>query len=321
MTDSVNSEFFSKSNKFYFSKSIITDWIVLIIIMALMGLSSLIHPFERQFELDDATISHPHKGDTITMMVLVVVGLAICVVVITGIQYYKKDLKYNYHQAIIGLCLAFSITTLFSHVIKNMVGRYRPDFISVCDVDWAKVEEQYSYYYNISSTKGENFGPRNLFNTTICKTPREELFEERRSFPSGHSSFGFSIMIYLALYIAGQIHLLDKKSHIWKYFVVSLPVLLGIVVPLTRVFDYRHHWQDVTVGSIIGIIFGILTYYYYYPSLRSPNCDIPYQRYKNDTQPVSNKPLNIETSISTDKDYSDSREYVDNKGLVNKELV
>ncbi|ORX68448.1 PAP2-domain-containing protein [Anaeromyces robustus] len=318
MANSEKSKFFSKKNKFYFSKSIIVDWIVLIIIAILVGLSALVHPFERQFSLDDVTISHPHKGDTITMMALVIGGALICFVVITGFQYYKKDLKYNYHQAVIGECLNVAASTLFAHVIKNMVGRYRPDFISVCDVDWEKVEEQYSYYYNISSTSSVNYGPRNLFNTTICKTSREELFEERRSFPSGHSAFAFCTMTYLSLYIAGQIHLLDKKSHLWKYFVVSLPMLLAVVVPLTRVFDYRHHWQDVTVGSILGVFFGIITYYYYYPSLSSPNCDIPYQRYDN-SQVTPDKPEIMEASM--DKDYNDSRDYVDNKGLVNKELV
>jgi len=91
-------------------------------------------------------------------------------------------------------------------------------------------------------------------------------------------------MTYLALYIAGQIHLLDKKSYVWKYLVVCLPFILAMVVPLSRVMDYRHHWQDVTIGSLIGIFFGIVTYFYYYPSLRNPNCDIPHQRYENNTE-------------------------------------
>ncbi|OUM65104.1 hypothetical protein PIROE2DRAFT_7996 [Piromyces sp. E2] len=150
-----------------------------------------------------------------------------------------------------------------------MAGRYRPDFISVCDVDFNKVEEQYNYYKNI--TNNENYGPRNLFNTTICRASPEVLYEERK--------IAFSNMTYLALYIAGQIHLLDKKSYIWKYLVVFIPFVFAIIVPLTRVMDYRHHWQDVTIGSFIGIFFAVITYFYYYPSLRNPNCDIPYQRY------------------------------------------
>ncbi|KAG4096405.1 acid phosphatase/Vanadium-dependent haloperoxidase [Neocallimastix lanati (nom. inval.)] len=256
-------------------RSLAVDWIVLIVILALTGITSKIPPFERQFDLDDITISHPYKGDTVKMSVLIAFGLVSSFIVITGFQYYKKDLTYNYHQAIIGIALSMSISTLFAHFVKMFVGRYRPDFISVCDVDFDKVQEQYNSY-NISSDIG--FGPRHLFNTTICKNTKENLYEERRSFPSGHSSFSFSVMSYLSLYIAGQIHLLDKKAYMWKYFAVSIPYFFAVFVAVSRVFDYRHHWQDVTIGSIIGIVFGFLSYYYYYPSLRDSSCDKPYQR-------------------------------------------
>lgn len=257
-------------------KTFIVDWIVLLVIIALMGITSKIPPFERQFKLDDITISHPHKGDTVKMSYLIAFGLISSFAVITGFQYFKKDLKYNYHQALMGTLLAMSFTTLISHFVKMFVGRYRPDFISVCDVDFNKVQEQYNSY---GISDDISYGPRNLFNTSICKTSKEDLYEERRSFPSGHSSFAFSTMTYLSLYIAGQIHLLDKKTHCWKYFVVSIPYFIAIFVAVSRVFDYRHHWQDVTIGSLIGLIFSYLTYFYYYPSLDNPNCDVPYQRY------------------------------------------
>jgi len=161
------------------------DWIVLIVIIILMGITSKIPPFERQFKLDDITISHPHKGDTVKMSYLIAFGFLSSFVVITGFQYFKNNLKYNYHQPIIGILLSISISTLFAHFVKMFVGRYRPDFIPVCNVDFNKVKEQYDSY-NISSDI--SFGPRNLFNTSICKTPKKELYEERRSFPSGHSS-------------------------------------------------------------------------------------------------------------------------------------
>jgi len=258
------------------TRSIVYDWVVLSIILVLLGITALISPFERQFKLDDITISHPYKGDTVPMIHLVVFSLIGCLVIITAFQFYKNNLRYNYHQALIGLLLALSISTLFSHFIKIFVGRYRPDFISVCNVDFARVQEIYNSY-DISSSF--SYGPRNLFNTSICLTAKEDLNEERKSFPSGHSSFSFSVMSYLSLYIAGQIHLLDKKSYLWKYFVVSIPYFIAIFVATSRVFDYRHHWQDVTVGGIIGLFFGVVTYFYYFPSLGSPVCYIPYQRY------------------------------------------
>jgi len=266
--------------------SFIVDWIVLLVIAALMCITSLIPPFERQFKLDDITISHPHKGDTVKMSVLIAICIVAVLIIVTGFQYFKGNLAYDYHQALMCVLISMAFTTLVAHFIKMFVGRYRPDFISVCNVDFDKVQEQYNSY-DISNDI--SYGPRNLFNTSICKTSRKELYEERRSFPSGHSSFAFSVMTFLSLYIAGQIHLLDKKSHGWKYFVVSLPMFFAIFVAVSRVFDYRHHWQDVTVGSIIGSVFTWLTYFYYYPSLNNPNCDIPYQRYEKVVQNDKNE--------------------------------
>jgi len=255
--------------------TIVIDWVILIVILGIDAITSKIPPFERQFKLDDVTISHPHKGDTIKMVPMVVVSLIVTGIIITAFS-MKNFSKYNYHQALFGCLFAVSISTLFAHVIKTLAGRYRPDFMSVCNVDFEKVEQLFSTY-NVSSTI--SYGPRNLYNTTICKTPREELFEERKSFPSGHSSFIFSVMTYLSFYIAGQIHLMDRKSFIWKYLVVALPYLVAIMVALSRVFDYRHHWQDVTIGSLIGLFFGVVTYYYYFPSLTSIKSKLPFQRF------------------------------------------
>eukprot|EP00833_Pecoramyces_ruminatium_P017896 jgi/Orpsp1_1/1191928/evm.model.d7180000089432.1 len=227
----------------------IIDWILIIaILIGSFCISKLINPYERQFRLDDHTISHPYKGDTINMVYLVIVFLASAIAVIVVIPFFKKNVKYNCHQAIIGLFLCYSATELFTNVIKVMVGRYRPDFISLCDVNFKKVQEQYNYYDNIADNI-EAFGPRNLFNTSICNASQKDLIEERKSFPSGHSAFSFTIMTYLALFIAGQIHLLNKKSRAWKYIIVCIPMICALIVALSRVMDYRHHWQDVTIGS------------------------------------------------------------------------
>lgn len=51
---------------------------------------------------------------------------------------------------------------------------------------------------------------------------------------------------------------------------------------MSRVHDYRHHWQDVCVGGLIGIASSYFAYRQYYPSLASLRCQVPFPpRIKN----------------------------------------
>jgi diacylglycerol diphosphate phosphatase/phosphatidate phosphatase len=43
-----------------------------------------------------------------------------------------------------------------------------------------------------------------------------------------------------------------------------------------RTMDYRHHWEDVAVGSLVGVLFSFFSYRQYYPPLSSPESHLPY---------------------------------------------
>lgn len=250
----------------------IVDWVLLIIFYCVIQVVSDIEPFERQFSLDDVTISHPHKGDSIKMSQLMIFCFVFTLVIIIACQLYKRSLKSGLNQAILGLYLSYFFTGFICNVISRLVGRYRPDFLSVCNVDFSKIEQQNNMY---NSSNLINYGPSKLYDLSICTASPKDLIDERLSFPSGHSFTSSSYMSFIALYIAGQIHLLDGKSYIWKYFAVAIPYIIAIAVASSRVHDYRHHWQDVLAGSLIGFIVSTLTYFYFYPSLKHPNCDVP----------------------------------------------
>lgn len=78
------------------------------------------------------------------------------------------------------------------------------------------------------------------------------------------------------MYLAGKIHLFDERGHIYKSLVVLAPVILAALIATSRVSDYRHHWHDVTAGSLMGAVFAVFAYRQYYPSLASAKSDRPF---------------------------------------------
>lgn len=48
-----------------------------------------------------------------------------------------------------------------------------------------------------------------------------------------------------------------------------IPLLTASFVSISRIVDYRHHWDDVLVGSLIGGLAANIGYFYFYPLLKN----------------------------------------------------
>lgn len=97
-----------------------------------------------------------------------------------------------------------------------------------------------------------------------------------RSFPSGHSSFSFSGLGYLSLWLCGQLHVLRPRTDLARVLIALTPSLGALLVALSRMADYRHDVYDVTCGSLLGILVAWFSYRRYFRRLRDPRCDVPY---------------------------------------------
>ncbi len=164
-------------------------------------------------------------------------------------------------------------------MIKNMVGRPRPDLLSRCK-------------------PAPGTPTHALVTIAVCtETTRHVLQDGWRSFPSGHSSFSFAGLGYVSLFLAGQMSIFAHGSssggggersslseHAEKVIRGDLPRALLCLAPLlgatmiaiTRCQDYRHDVYDVTIGGLLGWTVTYWSYRRHWPRLSSSRCDEPY---------------------------------------------
>jgi membrane-associated phospholipid phosphatase len=68
------------------------------------------------------------------------------------------------------------------------------------------------------------------------------------SFPSGHATCAFALYLSLALIV-------KKKRYQLLFFIIAF------IVGFSRIYLSQHFFEDVYVGSLIGVIFTLITFY------------------------------------------------------------
>ena len=171
----------------------------------------------------------------------------------------------DFHAAFLGNVLSLALTSTTTTIIKVMVGRPRPgkryrfrhgeiwlSLSTLCDVDLIDRCQPMSGITNQI--------PYGLVTSVICtSTDTYRLREGFRSFPSGHAScasessglgakllnlpkkVAWSGLGFFALFLAGKLHLFDRRGHTVKAWIVLIPVLGASTITVTRTMDYRHH--------------------------------------------------------------------------------
>ncbi|CAE6452588.1 unnamed protein product [Rhizoctonia solani] len=132
-----------------------------------------------------------------------------------------------------------------------------------------------------------------------------------RSFWSGHASGSFAGLSFLSYYMAGKLHMFDEQGYTAKVWVTLMPFLVALLVAISRTVDNRHHWQDVTVGGIVGMNIAYFAYRQYYPSLADKLSHeayqarlSPFERDMPQGEPSRQSPRD-EESAPLIEDYSD----------------
>ncbi|XP_058976475.1 putative phosphatidate phosphatase isoform X1 [Musca domestica] len=228
--------------------------------------------YKRGFFCDDESLMHPFKESTINNFLLYLIGLVLPVVVIiiveiiqsrhqekisngnnTGRRYVFMDYEIpewlvQCYKKIGVFGFGAGVGQLTTDIAKYSIGRLRPHFFAVCQpimadgTTCADAINQGKYITN--------------FHCAGVGSSERMLKEVSLSFPSGHSSFTFYGMVYLAIYL--QCRMTWRGSKLMRHFLQFIGIMLAWYTALSRVSDYKHHWSDVLGGSLIGSIVAIV---------------------------------------------------------------
>ncbi|KEP55545.1 putative oligosaccharyl transferase subunit OST3/OST6 family protein [Rhizoctonia solani 123E] len=249
-----------------------TDWAVTLVIIGLFYLLDRIDGFKRQFSLTDTSIQHTFAvHERVPPWLLYIIALIAPAVIMPIVNLLTVRSWWDWHNSWLGLLLGLATTGSLTQVVKVTVGRPRPDLLDRCQ----------------PQANAQNTPVYGLVAANICTTDdHERLKDGFRSFFSGHSSLSFAGLGFLSFYLAGKMHLFDERGHTGKAWIALAPLTGALLVAISRTMDYRHHWQDVLIGSIVGLVLSYFSYRQYYPSLASPFSHRPYSpripRYEQD---------------------------------------
>lgn len=255
------------------------DWILTIVLAALFFSLDKVNGYRRVFSLEDTSLRHPYAvHERVPNIALYLICFVSPLLIQPVINFFTVRSWWDFHNGSLGLVLGLALTGSVTQFVKITVGRPRPDVIDRCQPPTGSVDP--------------TFG---LSNWTICTQASEAILRDGfRSFPSGHSSMSFAGLGFLSFYLAGKLHLFDSRGHTGKAWLALSPFAGASLVAISRTMDYRHHWQDVLVGSILGTVLAYFSYRQYYPSLESDLSHRPYSpRIKHDEE--DGLPIHVRT--------------------------
>ncbi|WVR08506.1 hypothetical protein IAU60_005561 [Kwoniella sp. DSM 27419] len=237
------------------------DWILALVLWGVLAILNRSGGYQREFSLTDISIQHSHAlHERVPPQMLAFISVGIPLIFLVPLSFLVARNAWDVHNSVLGLVMSYTMTGVVTQVIKMSVGRPRPDLIARCMPAPGSVDHP---VFGLSTVK-------------ICtNTNLLVLNDGFKSFPSGHSSLSFAGLVYLSLYLAGKMHLWDGRGHRTRAWFALSPLLGGTMVAISRTEDNRHHWQDVLVGSLLGLFIAWVSYRTYYPRLTHRECHLP----------------------------------------------
>lgn len=230
-----------RSNTF---KKYVPDWIsVGVLLIVFFYIVEPAKPFFRQFKLSDPTLQHPFATvERVSDNQLYFWSAIVPSIVIIAVHISRKNSIHILNLSLLGLWTSLSVNGVITDILKNLIGRPRPDFIARCGANSNVPLDQYIDISYCSSPLGQVY-----------------LLDGMKSTPSGHSLISFSGLLFLSLWLGSQFQCKPIVGNI----ITCSPILLAFYIALSRTQDYRHHFLDIVMGGSIGIVIASISFIRY----------------------------------------------------------
>ncbi|XP_070539756.1 phospholipid phosphatase 5-like [Ptychodera flava] len=259
-----------------------------LLMLFLFLITEEMEPFHRVIQPEEMWLyKNPRSGDTVPTVTVFSISILVPLSVILIFFIIQKD-RVDSVQAVLAVTLTLCLNCLITNTVKLAVGRPRPDFFWRCFPDGKSTPD------------------------LKCTGDPNTITEGRKSFPSGHSSVAFAGLGFTAVYIAGKLQCFSVKGQgvSWRLCLAILPLWCGTMIAISRTEDYKHHWQDVLVGSMLGLAFSYLCYRQYFPALNHINSDKPLIAVKGAMENGDNTAMQELTGIVSERAPSDNTKYL-----------
>ncbi|XP_032519537.2 phospholipid phosphatase 2-like isoform X1 [Danaus plexippus] len=203
------------------------------------------------FFCNDPALSYKFTGDTVSTEVIVSTIILLPFIVMFLTEYilfdsvYTTQTRLQYVSRRTGRLYGSYVYALFFNLIvvevmKGITGNPRPTFFDLCEPDTGKTcnGSEYVATFECTSSRSTSWLQRDSYH----------------SFPSGHTSLSVLCGFFMAWY-------LQRRAFSWRRRSVLVVPLLQVacvsysaLCSLSRITDHRHHWWDVLVGAVVGVL-------------------------------------------------------------------
>ncbi len=199
-----------------------------------------------------------HDGETVSTATATMMVAAGSIYLIAdgaiGLLGDRPDAVQRLHDTFIGYLETVALTTGGNAVIKNMVGRLRPDF-----------QDRARRHHCAAGDIDKKYCPKDNQPLSLDADEAEEIWlDGRRSFMSGHAVSAVNWTTYVSLAIGGEyVWGRDATFTSRSIGLATQAVLMttGVFVAASRVDDGRHHVGDVLAGSAFGFAIANFSYW------------------------------------------------------------